>query len=605
MNHLRRLRLFRVLGVLTVLALVLSACAAPTAAPAAEAPAAEAPAASDLPAEPGRGTDGTVTLVYWQEISILNSYLSQGTKDNHAASLIIEPLMQFAPDGSLLPVLVTEVPTVENGGISEDLTSITYTLLPDVLWADGTPLTADDVVFTWQYCSNPETGCGSASSYAGVTNVEAVDAQTVKLTFESAKPYPYTAFVGQTAPIIQKAQYEACQGAAAQGCSEENTAPIGTGPYKVKEFRANDTVVYEINENYRFPDKPHFAEVVIKGAEDASASARAVLETGEADYGWNLQVEPAILNEMVAKGNGELLSAFAGNVERILFNQTNPSADLGDNRANWTAEDPNPHPFLSDIAVRQALSIAIDRSVIVEQLYGAGGKATCNVLSGPPAAVSTTNDVCLTQDIEGAKALLEGAGWVDSNGDGIREKDGVELRVLYQTSTNSVRQKTQALVQQWWKEIGVEAELKNVEAAVYFGGDPASPDTFGKFFADVEMFTSTMDNPDPEELMNDYLCNLPDGSVNISSAANQFLGANIERWCNPAYDELFDTLVGAAGDQRFEIAKQLNDMIAADWANAPLVYRASVSARANSLMGVDMNGWDSEEWNIETWYRAR
>ena len=108
MNHLRRLRLFRVLGVLTVLALVLSACAAPTAAPAAEAPAAEAPAASDLPAEPGRGTDGTVTLVYWQEISILNSYLSQGTKDNHAASLIIEPLMQFAPDGSLLPVLVTD-----------------------------------------------------------------------------------------------------------------------------------------------------------------------------------------------------------------------------------------------------------------------------------------------------------------------------------------------------------------------------------------------------------------------------------------------------------------------------------------------------------------
>ena len=142
-----------------------------------------------------------------------------------------------------------------------------------------------------------------------------------------------------------------------------------------------------------------------------------MLETGEADYAWNVQVEPQILADMEAAGLGKVNSAFAGNVERILINFTNPSADLGDLRSEWTADDPNPHPILSDLAVRQALSLAIDRNIIASQLYGPAGRPTCNVLSGPPAAVSTANDACLTQDLDGAKALLEEAGWVDSDGD--------------------------------------------------------------------------------------------------------------------------------------------------------------------------------------------
>jgi peptide/nickel transport system substrate-binding protein len=364
-------------------------------------------------------------------------------------------------------------------------------------------------------------------------------------------------------------------------------------------------VVYEINENYREPDKPHFAEVIIKGAEDASASARAVLETGEADYGWNLQVEPEILNAMAAKGNGQIVSAFGGNVERILINFTNPAADLGELRSEWTEENPNPHPALTDSSVRQALSMAIDRNVIVEQLYGAGGQPTCNILSGPPSAVSTNNDACLQQDIAGAQQLLEEAGWVDSNGDGIREKDGVELRLLYQTSTNSVRQKTQALVQQWWQEIGVVAELKNIEAAVYFGGDPASPDTLGKFYADVQMYTGTMDNPDPEGYLNVWLCKV-NGENNITNTANQWLGSNVERWCSPEYDAKFEELKKAVDPaERSRIAIELNDMLAQNYVNLPLVFRASVSAHANSLGGVQINGWDSEEWNIEDWFRVR
>ena len=596
---------FFLIALLAVAAMVFAACAAPAAAPATggEQPAAAAPS-SDLPAEPGRGTDGTVTLVYWQQVSILNPYLSSGTKDFHGASLIVEPLLEFNQDSELVPVLAQEIPTVENGGISEDLLSITYKLLPDVVWADGTPLTADDFVFTWQFCTNELTGC-TVQNFVGVESVEAVDAGTVKISFAEPTPYPYIPFVGYLSPVLQKAQFEGCEGEAAQSCSEQNTSPIGTGPYKVKEFRANDTVVYEINENYRKADKPHFAEVVIKGAEDASASARAVLETGEADYGWNLQVEPDVLLDMESKGNGKVIAAYGGNVERILINFTNPDPNLGDKRSVWSPDDANPHPFLTDPAVRQALSMAIDRNIIAEQLYGPGGVATCNILSGPPTVVSTANDACLTQDIEGANALLDEAGYADSNGDGIREMaDGTPLKILYQTSTNSVRQKTQALIQQWWKEIGVETELKNVEAAVFFGGDPASPDTLNKFFTDVQMFTNGPDNPDPQQYMSNWLCEI-NGVIQIQNPENNWGGSNVERWCNPDYDALWTTITSATGDARNEIAMQLNDTIVQNYVAIPLVFRASVSAHANSLVGPQLSGFETEEWNIEDWQRVR
>jgi peptide/nickel transport system substrate-binding protein len=595
------------MGLATSLGVVLSALAlGACTAPAAQAPAAEilAQGSAEEPPSEGRGADGELTLVYWQEISILNPYLANGVKDYQAASLVLEPLVKQDPDGNLLPVLAEEVPSVANGGVAENLTSITYTLREGVVWSDGTPLTAEDVVFTWQYCAEPATGCGTLSTFAGVTAVEAVDERTVKITFDGPQPYPYAVFGGQLAPILQKAQFEGCIGEAAQGCATENTMPVGTGPFVVEEFRANDTVVYRANDRYRVADEPHFARLVIRGAEDATAAARAVLETGEADYAWNLLVEPQVLEPMVSAGNGQVASAFAGNVERVILNFSNPDPLLGEKRSEWTAEDPNPHPFLTDKAVRQAMSMAIDRQLIAEQLFGVGGQPTCNILAGPPAVVSPNNDGCLVQDLAGAQALLEEAGYVDSNGDGVREKDGVELRVLLQTATSSVRQKIQVLLQQWWQETGIATELRNIESAVFFSGDPASPDTLGKFYADAAMFANGPDSPDPQNYLVVWTCEV-DGESNIASAENQWLRPNIERWCSPEYDALFEQFRAKVDPQeRVALAIALNDMVVQNYVNLPLVSRATVSAYANDLQGVVANGWESTLWNIETWRRA-
>ena len=198
----RQLRRFQLLALLVVLSMLVAACPAPAAAPGgAAAPAAPEAASSDLPATPGRGTDGTLTILYWQAPTILNPALSTGTKDYHAASLVIESLIEYAPDGTILPILAAEVPTVANGGVSEDLTTITYKLREGVKWSDGTDFTADDVIFTWQYCTDPATGCSNATTFAGVTTVEAIDPLTVKITFEGPQPFPYNPFGGQLSPI--------------------------------------------------------------------------------------------------------------------------------------------------------------------------------------------------------------------------------------------------------------------------------------------------------------------------------------------------------------------------------------------------------------------
>ena len=544
-----------------------------------------------------RGRDGELNILYWQAVSILNPYLSGGTKDIEAASLVLEPLAHYDENGNMVPILAAEIPTVENGGVSEDLTTITWTLKEGIVWSDGSPLTAADVEFSATYCLDPDAGCNALSNFTDVVSVETVDDLTVVITFGASKPFPYGPFVGATNPIIQKAQFDSCLGTAAQTCTEENFGPIGTGPFVVTDFRANDVVVFETNENYRETDKPAFARVVFKGGGDAVSAARAVLETGEVDYAWNLQVEPEILSQMMAGGQGTVVTSFGPAVERLMVNLTNDDPGLGALRSEYDGGN-NPHPFLSDLAVRRALSLAIDRQILVDVGYGASGQPTCNVLPAPAIYVSTANDECLTQNTELANQILDESGW-ERGRDGVRAKDGVRLSILYQTSTNSVRQGTQALIKQMWEEVGVETELRNIDAAVFFGGDPASPDTYGKFYADIEMYTNTFTGTDPENYMANWGCN------EVSGEANQWIGNNIPRFCDPAYDVLIVQMGQTASlEERAALAKQMNDILMQNYIMIPLIHRGDVSAHASSLAGVRMNSWDSELWNIADWHRS-
>ncbi|MBT6298839.1 MAG: peptide ABC transporter substrate-binding protein, partial [Rhodobacteraceae bacterium] len=413
-----------------------------------------------------RGGDGDVKIIYWQAPSILNPYLSGGTKDIESSSIVIEPLGRYTETGALVPYLAQEIPTVANGGVSADLTAITWKLKEGLLWSDGSPVTSADVKFTADYCMHPEGGCAQLAKFEGVTSIDTPDALTITVNFSSPKPNPYGPFMGGQTPIIQKAQFENCMGAKAPGCTEENFNPIGTGPFVVTDFRPNDVIQMAANPNYRDPAKPAFATLTFKGGGDATGAGRSVLETGEFDYAWNLQLAPDVIANMEKAGKGVAIAGFGPLLERLEMNMTDPSSDLdADIRATRKA----PHPFLSDINVRKSLSMAIDRPLLVEVGYGKAGRVSCDLVPAPDL-YAANNDYCMKQDIAGANALLDSAGWT-KGGDGIRAKDGVRLSILYQTSTNAVRQDFQALIKQWWGEIGVETELRNLNASVFFGGD--------------------------------------------------------------------------------------------------------------------------------------
>ncbi len=546
------------------------------------------------PALAERGTDGEVKILYWQAPSIMNPYLSGGIKDLEAASLVIEPLARYDQGGNLVPWLAKEVPTAANGGVTEDLKSITWILRDGLLWSDGSPVTSRDVKFTWEYCTAEGGGCAQREKYNDVRAVETPDDRTIVVTFDVPKPFPYGPFVGAQAPILQQAQFADCLGPKAPECTEANFNPIGTGPFTVTDFRPNDVIQLAANPHYRDPSKPAFQTVLLKGGGDAAAAGRAVLETGEFDYAWNLQLAPDVLKSMEAAGKGKIVSTFGTLVERIMINFTDPDPSLGNERATRI----HPHPILSDKAVRQALSMAIDRALLVEIGYGDAGRVTCNVLPAPEIYASTTNDACKVQDIDGANALLDQAGWPRGS-DGIRAKDGKRLSLLFQSSTNAVRQDFQALIKQWWSEIGVETELRNIDASVFFGGDPGSPDTFQKFFADVEMYANNFDGTDPESYLANWACD------QAPTPGNQWQGNNMGRFCSADYDALIAEFATTADiSERARIAKKMNDMLMQEYAILPLVDRGRISAHANRLGGVVLNIWDSELWNAADWHRV-
>ena len=538
--------------------------------------------------------DDTLRILYWQAPSTLNPYLSGGIKDVEAASPVLEPLARLSPEGEMIPWLASDIPTFENGGVAADMRSITWQLKPGVKWSDGSDLTSGDIAFTYRYCTAPGAGCAQAAKFRDVARIETRGPLTVVLHFSEPKPYPYSAFVGPQTPVLQASQFAQCIGPAAAGCTAANFAPIGTGPFMVSDFRPGDAIRFSANPFYRVPDEPHFGQVLLKGGGDAMSAGRAVLETGEFDYAWNLQLAPEVLAAMAARGMGRIVTAFSTLVERLAFNLREPSHAPEALSAALFA----PNPALADIAVRRALTLALDRDIMAQIGYGDTGRVACHILPGPPLYASGANAGCAHQQIDTARALLDQSGWIDSDGDGVRERSGRDLELVFQTSTNSVRQNFQTLIKEWWRQIGARTQLRSIDASVFFGGDPGSPDTLEKFNADVQMYASASDGPDPEAYLSGWSCE------NVPSEDNGWSGRNLGAWCDPVYETLLSRLSGTSGAlERAALARTLNDMLVQQYVVVPLIERGRVSAHANSLGGVRMNAWDSELWNIAEWHR--
>jgi peptide/nickel transport system substrate-binding protein len=541
-----------------------------------------------------RGTGGDLKILYWQAPSTLNTHRATAPKDADAARLVLEPLASLGKDGQAIANgLAAEIPTVANGGIARDFKSVTWKLRQGVRWSDGTAFSADDVVFTYQYQCDPATAASTFDRCDGIESVVARDSNTVAVTYRSPQPFVFQWGVGAGGTILQKAQFASCFGARAADCAADRR-PIGTGPYKVRDFLAGDLATYDLNENFRDPNKPFFRSVTLKGGTDPDAAARALFQTADIDYAWNLQVDANTLRTMAQSSqSGNLITVFGSSVERIDLNFSNPDAALGDRRS----EPGTQHPFLTDRSVRRALAMATNRDAIAQRLYSdVFGRATCNILAAPESMSSPNTkgfDVCKF-DLNAANAELDRAGWV-RGADGVREKGGVKLKVLFQTNVNSRRENTQLILEKDWESIGFAVELRSEPFSSFFVS--SSPGGANRFWADIQTYADGGD-PDPTAYFTDGW-----STGQSASRANNWLLGNRARYSNRDFDALVAQLrTETDAAKRAQIAIQANDVLIQDVAVIPLVQRsAAVSGVARSLKGVDPSPWDSEMYNIADW----
>ena len=170
--------------------------------------------------------------------TLLNPTVATGVKDYLGGCIVLEPLMHYLSDATIAPNLVTQIPSIENRQLTEDLLSVTLSLVPDVLWSDGTPFTAEDVKFTWEWIVNLDNASVNSGTFETIASVEVLDPLTAKVTFAEPNPLWFAPFTGtSTGFVLPKHVLEA-------GGQDVNNAfainPIGTGPYKVESFSAND-----------------------------------------------------------------------------------------------------------------------------------------------------------------------------------------------------------------------------------------------------------------------------------------------------------------------------------------------------------------------------
>jgi peptide/nickel transport system substrate-binding protein len=536
-----------------------------------------------------RGGGGPLKTLWWQGATLLNPHFAVGTKDQDGARIFYEPLATWDVEGALSPVLAAEIPDLENGGLAKDGKSVTWKLKQGVKWHDGKPFTADDLVFNWQYASDPATAATTIGSYKDC-KVEKVDDFTVRVLFDKPTPFWADAFVGVRGMLIPKHLYADYIGAKSRD-APANLKPVGTGPYKFVDFKPGDVVRGEINTDYHMPNRPYFDSIEMKGGGDAISAARAVLQTGEYDFAWNLQVEDEILLRLEKGGKGTTTMAFGGNIEHIQLNTTDPWTEVDGERASLKTK----HPTLTDKAVRQALALLIDRKSVQDHIYGRTGVATGNFVNNPKKFVSTNTQ--WEFNIEKANDILEKAGWKKA-ADGIREKDGKKLKFVYQTSINTPRQKTQAIVKQACQKAGIDIEVKAVTASVFFSSDVANPDTYPHFYCDLQMYTTTMTQPDPETFLLQFV------SWEVATKENKWQGRNITRWTSKEADDAFK-----ASQTELDPVKRaahfikINDLACNDHAVVPVVYRPTVQAVASKLRGAISSGWDSNFWDLHNWYK--
>lgn len=515
-------------------------------------------------------TGGVLTVGLYQEPDNLNPYLAVQTASRLVRELTIEGLVDAGPGDEYVPALAEEVPSEANGGISADGKTITYRLREGLQWSDGDPLTSADVKFTWDTIMAPGNAVNSKTGYELIESIETPDDTTVVVQFSELYA-PALSLFSIAAGILPQHVLEGESLADA----DYNRTPEGTGPFVVTEWKSGDSIVLDRNPNYREEGRPYLDQIVVRLIPSREVGI-ARLRAGEVDVLWDL-IETQI-PEFEQLPDVTLQSTPTTNVEYLGLNTANP--------------------VLADVSVRQAIAAAIDRTPIVDDLlYGKTEAATSPIGMGWAAP----EDLQLPEyDPEAAQGLLDDAGWVDEDGDGVREKDGQPLELRITTPTGSqTRELTQQLLQEQLGAVGIQLTIENAPAASIFGnweeggllkrGDfDIVEDTWGADF-DPADFLSTLFTSDQ-----------------IPTEANGGEGWNFFRLADPELDAA--VAAGSATldqEERAAAYRTAVERIAESSVYIPLYRRAELNAFSSAVQGYEINSWDEFTWNAKDWWLNR
>jgi peptide/nickel transport system substrate-binding protein len=362
--------------------------------------------------------------------------------------------------------------------------------------------------------------------------------------------------------------------------SSFNQKPVGTGPFKVDAYTPGDQIRYVPNEYYRDQTKPQLETLVLKFVPSVEALVEAV-KAGSVDVAWN--VKESDRDSVASDKNLTLIEGPISASERILLNLTDP-------------QDPeaagSTHPVLGDVAVRKAIEMAIDKKSIVDQLLGGVTTIATTVFSIPEWAAPTIQASAF--DPKQAAAMLDQAGWT-MNGD-VREKGGVKAVLEYMTTSgDTLREQTQLVVRQNLADVGIQVNINNLPAGVFFGlGDKSGPPNKGNF--DMAMYTNGPD-PDPQAYMTSWSCDA------IATKENNYGGNfNWSRYCNDDYETLLGQAAGTLDQTaRKGTYQQMADLLDRDKPNIFLFNRLAIHAKTSKVNGLVFNPWTDLTWNVEDW----
>jgi len=518
---------------------------------------------------------GTVIVAIWQEPSTLAAHYQNQTVSGVVTDGVIEGLASTTNDGNYVPVLAQTVPDVANGGVVVKGTKmdVTWKLKPGIKWSDGEPLDSSDIKYTWDiWMKDPKTN--NRTGFDQIESIDTPDATTAIVHYKAIyAPYPLNFGALMPRHLLEKE--------ADISKTDYNRKPLGTGPFKVTDFKAGDSITLEKNTNYREQGKPYLDKIIFKSV-PSSQVALAQLQAGEVQAMWNLTEAQT---PDVEKTQGLALQVTpAPTVERIEINTAQ----------NREYPDPNStHPILADSAVRRALLYATPKQQIIDKLLFGKAKPGSSPVSQGWAKYTGTQE---GYDPAKASSTLEASSWVKGS-DGIRTKNGVRLSLTYATTTgDQLRERVQQVLVDEWKAVGIEVKIQNQPSSVLLSGsctgkDPRKLGTF-----DLIMYASTPSIDPHTTIAPRY------SSKGIPTQAD-CSGQNYTRFKSPDADKAIDEAGSTLDLEKRKTAyntvmKLLNDAYVIIW----MYDRARIDARVTGVQGWQPNTWGNFTWNVSDWW---